>query len=202
LNRTKYLQGPCAVCGTVIRFPAESIGQVATCPHCKKATELRLGTPGQESVLPRKALVWAAVAVLILAGGLAGSIAALKRAQRWAARQHQAAAGFASNRAASAASPVSEPASAPLPFGLQASAVRLEKEPDGLFVQGLVSNQSNQRHSGIEVEIGLFDAAGVHVGSATAYRQSIGPWAQWRFKVPAPAPTAVTAKVASLHEGH
>ena len=88
MNQTKDLTGPCSECGQPIRFPAESAGMMSQCPHCGRQTELLLGTTPQEPAVPRELVVWTIVALLILALGLAGAIAALNRAERWAA-QHK-----------------------------------------------------------------------------------------------------------------
>ena len=96
MAKMKYLKGPCQHCGGRLEFPAESIGLVAPCPHCGEETELMLATPKSESVIPRRAIVWTWIAVVVLALGLAGSIVALKRAQRgFGACVHGAHSGWA-----------------------------------------------------------------------------------------------------------
>lgn len=79
MNRTKRLRGPCQHCGGPLEFPAEIIGTAAPCPHCGKTTELLLETPRQEPAIPRRVVVWTVIAVIILIGGLAGSLYALKK---------------------------------------------------------------------------------------------------------------------------
>jgi len=87
MNKTKSLKGECQHCGRRLDFPAEHIGLSAECPYCHEQTELLLARPPEEPALPRRVLVWTGVAVLVLVLGLAGALAALKRAQRWADRQ-------------------------------------------------------------------------------------------------------------------
>src|SRR5213079_3427373 len=96
MNRTKYLKGACQHCGGHIEFPAEMIGTATTCPHCRQETELLLATPAIESTVPRRAIFWSIAAVAVLVLGLAGSLIALKRAQKMAARQKQHAPAVAS----------------------------------------------------------------------------------------------------------
>jgi len=91
MNRTKPLRGECQHCGGHLNFPADQIGSMAVCPHCGRQTELALVRPRQEPVIPRRALVWAAVAAAILGFGLVASFVALKRAENLAARHRQAA---------------------------------------------------------------------------------------------------------------
>ena len=88
-GRTKYLEGQCQHCHGRLEFPAETIGLVSACPHCGRQTELMLATPPEEPSLPRRAILWIAAAVLILVLGLAGSLVALNRAQKWASQRKQ-----------------------------------------------------------------------------------------------------------------
>jgi len=54
---------------------------MATCPYCGQATELRLATPPHEPSVPRRVLVFTAVAVLILVFVLVACFVALKWAE-------------------------------------------------------------------------------------------------------------------------
>jgi hypothetical protein len=87
MNPTKRLMGVCGECGGPIQFPAELIGTVTTCPHCRKQTELRLESPPEEPSLPRKAIIWTVVAALILIAGLIAALVVLKRYEKLAAGQ-------------------------------------------------------------------------------------------------------------------
>src|SRR5438093_8710656 len=81
MTQTKYLKGACSHCGGRIEFPADSIGLIADCPHCGKATELMLAPPPEIPGLPRRVLLWTIIAVAILGLGLVGAWVALKRAE-------------------------------------------------------------------------------------------------------------------------
>src|SRR5437764_5048245 len=83
MNKTKFLKGACEHCGGHLEFLAEHIGMVIDCPHCGKETELALLPPPEEPTVPRRALVWTAIAVVVLGLGLGGAMLALKRAQNW-----------------------------------------------------------------------------------------------------------------------
>ncbi len=87
MNPTKRLMGACGECGGPIQFPAELIGTLTTCPRCRKQTELRLESPPEEAAVPRKAIVWTIVAVLILVTGLIAVLVVLKRFEKLAAGQ-------------------------------------------------------------------------------------------------------------------
>jgi hypothetical protein len=67
-----------------IEFPAESVGLQAQCRFCRKQTELRLAVPDQGWTIPRRTIVWTVMAIIVLVFGLAGTLFALKRAQRLA----------------------------------------------------------------------------------------------------------------------
>ena len=87
MHQTKRLTGVCSECGGPIQFPAELIGTMTTCPRCRKQTELRLESPSEEPSVPRKAIVWTVVAVLILVGGLVAALVMLKRFEKLTAGQ-------------------------------------------------------------------------------------------------------------------
>jgi uncharacterized paraquat-inducible protein A len=83
VSPTKYLNGPCSHCGAPIKFAAQMVGTTAQCPRCGKTTELLLEQPAEEPALPRKVVFWTVSSVLVLLLGLAASLYALKRTQRW-----------------------------------------------------------------------------------------------------------------------
>src|SRR5882757_214619 len=87
MSRAKYLKGECQQCHGHIEFPAETVGMTIDCPHCGKPTELLLATTPEEPSVPRNAIIWTAIAILIMGLGLGGSLWALDHAQKWAARQ-------------------------------------------------------------------------------------------------------------------
>src|SRR5690242_2291080 len=96
MSQSKFLKCACSHCAGRIEFPVELIGTSVGCPHCGQSTELMLPAPPQESSVPRQAIIWTIIAVLILGGGLAGAMVALQRAQRLAAqRQKERAAALA-----------------------------------------------------------------------------------------------------------
>jgi predicted RNA-binding Zn-ribbon protein involved in translation (DUF1610 family) len=79
---TKKLTGDCTHCGMPLVYPAEAIGTVTTCPHCGRPTELRLATPPMEPIVPRKALVYTCIALILLLTGVVGTLLALKKARQ------------------------------------------------------------------------------------------------------------------------
>ena len=88
MSSVKYLSGPCSHCGAPIRFEAQRVGTTAQCPRCGKTTELLLEQPPEEPTIPRRIVAWTVVAVAVLLLGLAASLYALKRTQRWI-QQHK-----------------------------------------------------------------------------------------------------------------
>lgn len=202
MSKTKYLKGACQHCGGHLEFLADHIGMFVSCPHCQQETELNLLPPPEESAVPRRALVWTAIAVIVLGLGFTGALVALKRAQRWAERQKQQ---------ATATAPV-EPPPAPQPNGLEtnradeaelsASSVSLEKTPGSslVYAVGTLKNRSSRQRFGIKVELELADAAGQKIGTASDYRPVLEPGAEWQFKALIVQPKAVSAKISSIDE--
>jgi hypothetical protein len=204
MSRTKHLRGQCQHCGGSVEFLAENIGLTADCPHCSRTTELLLEVPPEPPTVPRRVLVWTGIAVLVLVLGLVGALIALKRAERWAARQKGAAAGLATD--GTFASPTPTSASAPIPAlppGLTCSDVAFVPGSGdaGAYVGGTVRNASPRQRSGLKVTLDLLNAAGQKVGAATDSLPLLGPGAEWHFKAPVAAPEgAVSARVARLSE--
>ena len=197
MSKTKYLKGACQHCQGHLEFPAELIGTVVPCPHCQQDTELLLLVATEEPTVPRRALIWTGIAVVILGLGLAGALAALKRAQRWAEQQKPQ---IATTPAAAAPTPVGTNTLAQ--DELSASNITLEKTPGSslVYATGTLKNPSNRQRFGVKVELELSDASGRKIGTATDYRQVLEPGAEWQFKALVVDSKAKTVKVASIKE--
>src|SRR5579864_2209981 len=90
MNRTKYLKGECQHCAGHLEFMVDHIGMTVPCPHCGQETDLLLPKPPEEPSIPTRAILWTVIALVVLGLGFAGSLIALKRAQRWAeSHKHQ-----------------------------------------------------------------------------------------------------------------
>src|SRR5579872_2556763 len=87
MNKTKYLKGECQHCAGHLEFLAEHIGMRVPCPHCGQETELLLAQPSEQPSIPRRAIVWTVIAVVVLGVGLAAALIALQRARKWAENQ-------------------------------------------------------------------------------------------------------------------
>jgi hypothetical protein len=204
MNKTKYLKGPCSHCRSNIEFPAELVGTTIDCPHCGKPTELLLARPPEEPSVPRKAIVWTSIAVVILAAGLVASLSALKRAQRWAAREKEQAA--ATNMPAPAPTEETNIAlnqtSPAATNNFQISPIALEKANGTSLVHatGTVTNPSDRQRFGVRVELDLLDADGNKLGTAKDYAQVIEPSADWHFRALVVASKAASARLASIKE--
>ena len=186
MSDQKYLKGECQHCGGHLEFSAEAAGTTAACPHCGQATDLFLA-------VPVKTIVWTAITVLILIGGLIGVMIALKRAQRLAA----------ANKIAPAVRPVA--ATPPDPFaqaGFHVSAITLEDTPGSslVYAVGTVRNATNRRRFGVKVELELFDAAGKSIGAAKDYQATIETQAEWKFKALVVESKVASAKITSIKE--
>jgi hypothetical protein len=192
MNRTKRLTGVCSECGGSIEFQAELIGTVATCPRCRKQTELRLEAPPDEPSVPRKAIIWTAVTAGILVAGLVVTIVGLRHFEELAARQ---------KARTSAASGTNE---GTVPAGLEVSAITLEPGAggNGLFAAGTVVNRSGRRRSQVTVELDLLDAGGQTLQVVRAYRPVLEAGAKWEIKLPVAGDSKpVSARLSSIRAG-
>ena len=179
-------------------------GLATDCPHCGQQTELLLAPPPEEPTVPHRTIAWAIVGIAILTLGLIGAVVALKRAERWAARQKQHA-----QAQAEAAKEASAQTTAPAPMenqptqnGFGVSGVRLEKTPGTslLYALGTIKNQTDHKRFGIKVELDLLDAGDQKIATATDYRQVMEPGAGWEFKALVVDPKAASAKVVAIRE--
>lgn len=192
MNRTKRLTGVCSECGGSIEFQAELVGTMASCPHCRKQTELMLAAPPDEPGMPRKVIVWTVVTAVILVAGLIVTVVGLKHFEKLAVQQRDRA----------GAAPVTNDGA--VPSGLEVSAISLEKREGGtgLYAVGTVVNVSGRRRSQVTVEFELLDVGGQKVEVARAFRLVLEPRATWQVKVPVAGDSkAVSAKLASVREG-
>jgi hypothetical protein len=198
MNRTKYLKGECRHCGGHLEFPADHIGTVVPCPHCQQETELLLLPPPEEPTLPRRVLVWTGIAVVILGLGFWGALIALKRAQRWAARQKEQTAVAPAVQIPTTPIETNSPA----PEELSASELTLEKTPGSslIYAVGTVTNRSTRERFGVKVEVELLDDAGQKIGVASDYRQVLPAGAPWQFKALVVDSKAKSAKLSWIKE--
>jgi hypothetical protein len=192
----KFLQGACEHCGGGIRYPAEQVGTMVACPHCGKQTELQLLTPKTEPAIPTRMIVWTVVAVLILAGGLAGALLALKRARNLAERK----------QAAQAGSPApSRPAAilfSPVPGDFQVTTVTVERAGPGQlpYGTGTVSNSLDRARARVRIELEVMDATGRRIGGSMDSIDEIGPHGLKPFRAPLLKAEAASAKVTAITE--
>ena len=169
------------------------------CPHCGKQTELLLAPTPQVSSVPRKAVIYAVIAFVILVGGLAASLVAVKRAQGLVARQK--------NRTTNA-SATNTPPAAPTPesiaaqAGFRISSIKLQKADRGsvVYAIGDVKNETDRKRFGVKVELDLLDNAGRKVGEARDYYQVLEPQATWQFRALVTESKATSAKLAAVKE--
>ena len=199
MSRTKILKGHCTHCGGLLEFPVESTGMTTDCPLCGQQTELLLDRPVEEPTIPRKTIVWTIIAVLILGGGLAAALVALKGVQRLAMSQNKHPAATTAPGETNAPTTL-DPA---IGNGLQASTVTIEKVPGGslVYAVGTLTNASPRQRFGVRVELDLLDANGQKIGTASDYQGVMEPNSQWQFKalVVDPKPT-VSARIAGIKE--
>ncbi len=193
---TKDVRGECQHCGDPFNFPAEAAGQTTDCPHCGRPTELLLARPPEmKSPANTKAILYTVLALLILGGGLLAAVVLLKRAERLTARQREAT-PIAADQNSTA--PVHSFAAQ----GFQATAVTLEKTPNGSVINavGTIRNLTDRRRLDVSVEIELLDADGHKVGEAKVAQVVLEPGADWRFRIPVLEKNAAAARVLAITE--
>lgn len=201
MRRTKPLHGLCSNCGGGITFPAERIGTSTACPHCGQPTELLLPQPELAPTIPRRAIVWTLIAVLVLVGGLVASLIALKRAQRLVTRQKLA--EVVPVQPSPPAGAVGAAASRGIEMdGFEVFAVQLERPAPGsrAYAVGTVANRLDRPRQSVRLELDLFNAAGQKVGVAMDSTPGIEPGGRWQFRAPVIVPEAVAARLASVQE--
>ena len=204
MNRTKFLKGECQHCAGHVEFPAEMAGLPVECPHCGQQTELLLARPPEESGLPKGPMIWAIIGIVILCLGLVGALVALKRAEKWAARQKQRADPPLASTTETSPQPESAAAddSSQPQQGFVLSAVQLEKSVGTslVYAVGTVKNQTDRKRFGVKVELDIFDAAEQKLATATDYQPVIEPGASWRFKALVLDSKAISAKLSAIKE--
>jgi hypothetical protein len=188
---TKRLTGACSECGGSIEFQAELVGTMATCPRCRKQTELMLATPPEEPAVPRKVIVWTVVTAVVLISGLIATVLGLKHFERLAAQQ----------RGRDATAPATNAAAMPTGFSVSAISIEKSEGSKGAYVVGSVANTSGRRRSHVAVEIELLDAEGHNVEITRALRPVLEPRGKWEIRVPVAGDSkAVSARLASIKE--
>jgi hypothetical protein len=179
-------------------------GLPATCPHCGQQTDLLLALPPEEPTIPRRAVLWTLIGIVVLCLGLVGALAALKRAQNLAARQKQ--------RTEAAALPLdttrgqvqdAKAAEGEVDQnGFIASPISLEQEPgtSRISATGTIRNRTERKRFGVKVEIDLLDEAGTKLGTATDYQAAIEPGDEWRFRALVMESKASSARLGAIRE--
>jgi hypothetical protein len=179
------------------------VGALTDCPHCGQQTDLLLARPPEESAIPRRAILWTVGAIIVLGLGLAGSLIAVKRAQRLVARHKQPAPVMPVALAPTNSPETNDTVTQALPpDDFSVSEIALEKTAGSslVYAVGTVKNPSRNQRFGVKIQVALFDAAGQKVGTATDYRQILEPNADWRFKALVVDSKAVSAKLESIKE--
>src|ERR1051326_116102 len=198
MNQTKYLKGECQHCHGHIEFPPESAGLTTTCPHCGKQTELLLAMPKDEPTIPRATIVYTLIAVVILGGGLAGAMVALKMAQRKMGPKKEEVVVQAPTVAPTNAVP-DDPI---LRVGFRVSPIIIEKTKGTSLIHaiGTLTNTSDRQRFGVKIQLDLFDESGQKIGTAKDYEQVMEPKGEWKFHAPVIVSKATSAKVISVTE--
>ncbi|TAL01523.1 MAG: hypothetical protein EPO07_08225 [Verrucomicrobia bacterium] len=192
MSTTKNVTGRCQHCGGTIFFPAENTGKLARCTLCGQETELILFVPETAPALPRKAILFTVVAIVILVGGLIAAQLAVKRARRLTGQIE------GTVKPGGAGQPANPFAGA----GFAAGDTALEKAGSGslVYAVGSVTNLTDRRRFGVKVELDLMDRDGKKIGTAKDYRDTLEPRAAWRFKAMVMEARTESARLTSIAE--
>ena len=203
MSHIKHLKSYCHNCGEKIEFPADALGMTVECPHCSQQTELTLPPPPEASgpTIPTKAVIWAIIAILILGGGLAGSLIALKKAQRLYGHQNHSATNASPSRAPTNVSLTDPTDIAKSQFSISPIKVEKNQGTSLIYATGTVVNLTDKQRFGVKVELDLLDAANQKIGTARDYQAVIEPRGQWAFKALVVDPKTVAVSLASIKEG-
>ncbi len=153
-----------------------------------------LAIPKQKSAIPTKTIVFTVVAILILGGGLAGAMFALKRAQRLAAEN-----GLVAPPKKTAPR---EPENPFAKDAFRASPVTIEKASGSslVYAVGTIGNLTNRQRFAVTVELELQDASGKKIGNAKDYQRVIEPNAEWQFRALVVDGKTSAARVTAIKE--
>jgi len=153
--------------------------------------------PDTGSSVRTKAIIFTVVVLVILVGGGAGIMLALKRAQRLSTQQQQA-------RGQVTPLASSQPADPFAAIGFRVSPVILDKGEGSSIVHavGTIANLANRPRFGVRVELELLDAAGNKVGNATDYRPTLELKEEWRFRALVVEKQVASAKITRINEDH
>lgn len=200
MDQTKYLKGECSHCGGHLEFPAESTGMTADCPHCSQQTELLLARPKEEPpAIPLRSIILALIALIILGGGLAGSLYAIHLLKQKAGAASRA---VSNQTQTNAGIPAPEPDVASR-AGFHASLTTIEKSPGSslVYASGSLTNAEKRQRFGVKVQLDLFDASGKKVGQASDYQSVVETNGVWRFQaLVVDARKTASAKISSVDE--
>jgi hypothetical protein len=193
MSTTKYLKCSCQQCGGRIEYPADAVGSMVECPHCRWQTELTVQVPGSEESFSRISTKWLAVGVvlLLLAGFGFAAPALLKR--------------LASKRPARGTAPVvsrPEPAkdARAVQNGFEVGPLSVERSGSLTHVDGSLRDLLGKQRFSIRVQLECLDAAGKVITTTSDYAAVIEPNAEWRFRALVLKGTPASARLTSITE--
>ena len=207
MAETKFLKCPCDHCGGHIEFPADGIGATIPCPHCARPTELALEIPAHLIQRPGRGHKWFIAGAVILVVGVVAIIAILIAAPRLMKKTREKNEGFRPSaqpalRTNGAARNTIRPAPAQSLNNFSVSSVTIEKAAGSsiTYATGALKNETDRQRFGVNVELEVFDRAGVKLGTAKDAAQIIEPRAEWKFRALIVPKNAASARVVGVKE--
>ena len=226
MSEPEYFKCACKECGNNIEFPASAARTTITCPHCGEWTEL-LPEEEEEREEPgvRVNLVVLLAGVLLLVACIAGGAWFVKHKKTVITDNSDPTVSAKMDVAAPVNPPIVQrsndvktivtqaqvpatnapppkPTRPKSPDDLKVGAVELEKTKGSslVYAVGTLKNDSDYDRYGIRVELDLIGPKGAKIGTATDYKDYLGPRQDWQFRALIPNPKTVTAKMATVKE--
>ena len=197
MSTDKLVKGECRHCIGHFKFPARLIGRVELCPHCGMPTTLAVGVSTQKYRWLFRLMKRIGFHAAIFLMGMGAGIFLVKHRHPIAATTSITASlkvsGIPVARIAEEGMRTNE---------FLIGSIALKKTPGSslVYATGNIRNVSPRQRFGIRLELGLFDAQGRLIGKGKDYQSSLGPGAEWQFKVLVLDSKTASARLSSLSE--
>ena len=205
MSNNHFVKGECRQCAGHLEFPAAAAGETIACPHCGQPTELVASVSTNKIKASRRKWLTAALAVLVVANGLAAIYFLMKKPDHAAITETKTVPAAPTNASTISIKPLvvqPKPPDENHTNDFTISPIKLEKTPGSslVYVTGKIQNLTSRQRFGVKVEFRLFDTNGAAIGKATDYQPVLEPDGDWRFKAMIMESEAVSAQLNSIRE--
>jgi hypothetical protein len=196
MNKVHYLKCSCQRCNEHIEFPSEGIGATIQCPHCGEQTAL-IPLPGKNPVTVVLIVGGTLIAILVFIA--VGATFYLSRSSQPTATETTPVQNATPQTQADSSASAGEFTNV---NDFKVSKIKLRKTEGSslVYAVGTVKNDTNRQRFGVKIQLDLFDAQDVKIGSASDYVQILDPHKDWQFKALLTDPKTVSAKLVTVEE--